>query len=286
MPHSLSEPGAGEALPYLKRLWRILLAPDVDPRTKLERLLEHEAAEFDLEYAFLSHIDLENETERFEITHGSHPILKPGSTVALPRTYCRKTIAEPTGTMAITDALAEGWAGDPAYETIELGSYLGTTVSIDDDLYGTLCFANTAARDEPFVDGEKAVLEMHGQWIEYTLALWDEPLYWGTGMGPVEDRPVASDAIDSMMDALKTHSRRVVLMALLDAPEIGVSTLEDRIGHENTRIRLKHSDLPRLTSAGYITWDESSDTVARGPSFHEVEPLVKLLTEYNATRPG
>ncbi|QLD87437.1 hypothetical protein HWV23_10675 [Natronomonas halophila] len=263
-----------------------MLAPNIDPKTRLERLLDHETTEFDLDYAFLSHIDLETETERFDIVHGTHERLNPGTTVPLSKTYCRKTIADPEGTMAVSDALAEGWADDPAYETFEFGSYLGTTISIDDELYGTLCFANTAAREEPIRDEEKTLIEMHGQWVAYTLALWDGPPIRETGIDTIEGRTISSEAIDSMMDALRKPTRRVVLMTLLgDTTETSIATLEQRINDKNARVRLLHSDLPKLANTGYIEWDDDSDTISKGPRFSEVEPLVQLLKEYNTAFP-
>lgn len=282
MPHSICTPEAGGALPYFQRLWRTMLTPDIEPRAKLEQLFDQETVEFDLDYAFLSQIDLENETERFQIVHGSHEALKPGTIVPLSKTYCRKTIADPEGTLAVSDAPTEGWEDDPAYETFELGSYLGTTVSGDDGLYGTLCFANTAARDEPIQDKEKALIEMHGQWIEYTLTYWDDAPIRETRLDTIEGRTVPSEAIDSMMDALRSRPRRVILMTLLgDTTETSLATLVRRINDENTRIQLRHIHLPNLAEIGYIRWDSDSETISKGPKFSEVEPLVQLLKEYN-----
>jgi hypothetical protein len=75
-------------------------------------------------------------------------------------------------------------------------------------------------------------------------------------------------------------------MTLLgDTAEISISTLERRINHENARVRLYHSELPKLADAGYIEWDDDSDTISKGPKFSEVEPLVQLLKEYNTAFP-
>jgi GAF domain-containing protein len=188
--------------------------------------------------------------------------------------------------VAVSDALAEGWKDDPAYDSFELGSYLGTTVSVDDELYGTVCFADTAARDEPIRDKEKALVEMHGQWVEYMLALWDEHLMRETRFDTIEGRAVPSEAIDSMMDVLKSRTRRVILMTLLgDTTETSIDTLERQINDENTRIRLYHLYLPKLANTGYIEWDYDADTISKGPKFSEVEPLVQLLKEYNTAFP-
>lgn len=284
MTHSICTSGPGE-LSYFQRLWRTLLAPDIDPRTKVEQLFEHETVEFDMEYAFLARIDLETETEYFELVHGSHEVLRRGSAAPLSKTYCRKTIADPDGTLAVSDALAEGWGGDPAYETFGLGSYLGTTVSLDDGLYGTLCFADTAARDEPITAEEKALIEMHGQWAEYALHLWNGPPIQRTTSDTITRRAVSSEAIDTMMGALKSRTRRDVLTALLDTTDVEIAALAKQLGRDFARARLYHNHLPKLAEAGYISWDGNSDIISRGPNFSEVEPLVDLLDEYNTMFP-
>lgn len=286
MAHRICTSNAGEALPYFQRLWRTLLAPGIDPPTKLEQLFEHETVELDLHTAFLSSIDLENETERFELVHGPHEALQPGTIVPLSETYCRKTIADPEGTLAVSDAVAEGWEGDPAYDAFELGSYLGTTVSVADHLYGTLCFANATARDDPIRDEEKALVEMHGQWVASTLAAREESPFRATRTDPLEGRTVSPQAVDSMMSALENRTRRVLLATLLeDTDEVSLEAVVRRLDRENARIQLRHTHLPKLANSGYVQWDHDADTIARGPNFSELKPLVQLLNEYNTTFP-
>lgn len=286
MTHSICSSEAGGQISYFQRLWRSLLAPKVDPETRIERLLDRESDEFGLECAFLSQIDQEAETERFEVVHGAHELLKPRTTVPLGKSYCRKTIADPTGTLAVSDAVAEGWANDPAYETFGFDSYLGTTVSVADEPYGTLCFADTDARADPIRDEEKALLEMHAQWVEYTAALRGRVPTQGTRVDAVKGRTVSTEAIDTMMGALKRRSSRIVLMTLLgDTTEVDIDTLERRIDHGQIRVQLYHRELPKLADAGYIEWDQETNVVSRGPNFAEVEPLVQLLKEYNTPYP-
>jgi len=250
MPHSICTSKGNEGWSYFQRLWRTLLVPDIEPRLRLEQLFETETDEFDLHYAFLSRIDLENETECFDIVYGSHESLRSDTTVPLSDTYCRETITDPEGTLAVSDASAEGWEGDPAYETFGFESYLGTTISVDDELYGTLCFADTAARDDPINDKEKALVEMHGQWVEYTMTHWGESSFREARIDAIEGRAVSSDAIDSMMDALESRTRRVVLATLL-TPARPVSPPSN--GGQAARRRT------------YPTSDHRSPGVARSP---------------------
>jgi hypothetical protein len=275
------------ALPYFQRLGRTLFAPSVDPNTRLGELFERETVEFDMEYAFLSQIDRESESQRYKIVHGAHEILNSTTTVPLSKTYCRETIAHPEGTLAVSDAPAEGWRNDPAYELFGFGSYLGTTVSVAGKTYGTLCFADSTVRGEPFTENEKALVDMYGQWVGYMLSYCDESLTREACIDTIEGRAVSSDGIDSMMDVLSTHTRRVILMALLgDTTETSITTLE-RGPHRNiNRIQLYHKHLPKLAESGYINWDDDADTISKGPKFSEVEPLVQLLNEYEAEFPA
>lgn len=122
---------------------------------------------------------------------------------------------------------------------------------------------------------------MYGQWLEYILTLRDDWPIRETRFDSIEDRGVSPEAIDSMMDALKSRTRRVVLMTLVgDTTETSIATLERRINQESDRMHLHHSHLPRLADAEYITWDTDADTISKGPNFVEVEPLVQLLKEY------
>ncbi|MFD1600119.1 DUF7344 domain-containing protein [Halobellus rarus] len=55
---------------------------------------------------------------------------------------------------------------------------------------------------------------------------------------------------------------------------------------ERLTVELRHNHLPRLDSRGVIDWDAEADTVARGPTFGELRPLVELLDEHTDELPG
>lgn len=278
MAHSISTPSQKEGLPYFQRLWRLLLAPDTDLGSKLERLFADETAEFDLDYAFLSRIDLESETYRFEVVHDPHGSLEAGNSVPLSVTYCRKTIADPEGTVVVNDALAEGWDGDLAHEKFGLGSYIGTTVEAEENLYGTLCFASTAPRETPFTDEEKTLIEMFSQWITYELNQWTDVEAHDPILADVAEYDVSPSQIDSMMDTLRNRERRAILRILLDdTAESSIDNIVRTIDAKHTESNLYHRHLPKLEHAEYITWNRDSNTISRGPNFWEVKPLVQLL---------
>lgn len=50
-------------------------------------------------------------------------------------------------------------------------------------------------------------------------------------------------------------------------------------------IRLYHTHLPKLESAGLITWGRESRTVARGPAFDDVESALETIRENESDFP-
>lgn len=281
MTHTIGTSDEDGELDYFQRLWDILLEPGPDLGTKLEQFFAIETDEFGLEHAFFSRIDPTEETQRFAITYGPHQTIVRGKTVPLERSYCRRTIEEPDGTFVLDDALAQGWEDDPAYKEFGLGTYIGTTVTIDDELYGTLCFASTDPRDEPIRDPEVELLKMHAQWVSYELNQWSGPPDLDTLGGTFDEPSMASPRIDAMMNILAREGRRFVLLSLLDDDaETSLDDIRESLDSERVEVQLYHTHLPKLEQAGYIEWEPGSERITRGPKFEEIEPLLRLLEEY------
>jgi|AntRauTorcE11897_2_1112592.scaffolds.fasta_scaffold00383_16 hypothetical protein len=286
MVHRICHSTRNETLAYVDHLWSNLLQPDVDMAQKLETLFAEESDELDLECGFLSRIDTDEATQYLQFVHGPHEALETGRTIPLSETYCRRTIADPSGTMAVSDALAEGWRGDPAYEAFDLGSYVGTTVTADDELYGTLCFANTAPRTDPIREEEVQLVEMFGRWASFELNQWTGPPTRDTVRSSVDDGALSPSRMDSTMDVLGERDRRLLLLALLENPVVDrVEFVERYVDAKNARAQLYHNHLPKLTEAGYVEWNPDTGELSRGPSFDDVEPLVRLLREYTQEFP-
>jgi signal transduction histidine kinase len=169
MAHPVTDRRDSDTFEYVHELWTRCLDPSVGFERKLDRLLTDESDRFGLPYGFFTHVDTADDTQEVVSACGTHELLQPGQRCPLSRSYCRKTIAQADGTLRVNDALAEGWAGDPAYELFELGSYVGSTVEATDGTYGTLCFASSAPRDEPIADREAMLVDMFARWVSYEL---------------------------------------------------------------------------------------------------------------------
>jgi len=160
-------------LELLRDLYDVTTDADLDFEEKVDLLLEFGGAQLDLPYGFLSRIKMdadhdESGTQRIVRAHGDHELLQPGESCPLEQAYCRKTL-DTDGLLAISDAVDAGWEGDPAYQQFNLESYIGGKVVVNGDLYGTLCFAGSTSRDDPFSDLERMTVRLMSRWVSYEL---------------------------------------------------------------------------------------------------------------------
>ncbi|WP_280585813.1 PAS domain S-box protein [Halorubrum sp. Boch-26] len=145
------------------------IASDTDRgfEAKLTALLELGTERLGIPYGFLNKI--ENGTQHVIQAVGDHPQLRTGASAPKSESYCRKTIQQ-AGPLAIQDSVAEGWKDDAAYKRFDLGCYIGGTVTVDGEMYGTLCFADQHAREHEFTDTERAFVKLLVQWASHELA--------------------------------------------------------------------------------------------------------------------
>ncbi|MFB6254063.1 MAG: sensor histidine kinase, partial [Halobacteriaceae archaeon] len=140
---------------------------------KITQLLELGPTKLGLPPGYLTRIEVTNRnnetgTQRIIEASGNHELLQPGNTCPLSQSYCRKTI-EKDDVVAIPDAPAAGWEEDPAYELFDLGCYIGSKITVDGDLYGTVFFATDAPREKPFTDVEKTFIRLMSRLVSYEL---------------------------------------------------------------------------------------------------------------------
>jgi len=153
-------------LDAIQRLYAVSSDADRSFEPKLESILELSCEYLEVPNGFLTHI--EDGTQHVEASHATHPELQTGESCPLDEAYCRRTV-DADGLLTIVDAADDGWDGDPAYERFGLGTYIGGRVSVDGELYGTLCFADTAARQEPFSGLQRTFVELLTRWVSYEL---------------------------------------------------------------------------------------------------------------------
>ncbi|WP_253737547.1 PAS domain S-box protein [Halohasta salina] len=202
----------------LRELTTIASDTDREFEAKLSALLELGSQRLGLPYGFLNRID--DDTVHVMQAIGDHPGIQMGASAPLSESYCRKTIQQSTP-LAIRDAAAEGWEGDPADERFDLGCYIGGTVTVDGDRYGTLCFADSHSRDHEFDPSERAFVELLVQWISHELSTEA----FETKLHEINETAQQLMAVPSnaQIASLTVESAR----AILETPMVGVWWYDD-----------------------------------------------------------
>ncbi|TKX80975.1 PAS domain S-box protein [Halorubrum sp. SD626R] len=120
----------------------------------------------DVSIGFLTQI--RGETQEIVYSTGSHPLLQPGKQCPLEDAYCQRTV-ETEGTLSVQAATASDIIPDQAVEMFDLETYVGAKITVNGDLYGTICFADTEARSDPFTETEELFVELLAERIGITL---------------------------------------------------------------------------------------------------------------------
>jgi len=139
---------------------------DLSLDQQIRELLEIGRERLDLPIAFATRI--EGQDQYIIETAGAYEGISTGQHQQLEDAYCRRTI-EQEGLLGIQNAPEEGWADDPAYQASQLNCYLGGKLIVDDELYGTVCFASPDPREREFSEIERAFVELLVQWLGYEI---------------------------------------------------------------------------------------------------------------------
>lgn len=96
--------------------------------------------------------------------------------------------------------------------------------------------------------------------------------------------------LDRSFDVLSDRHRRRVLLRL--------RTLSERRGEvavaavaatatdpERARITLRHQHLPKLEAENYVEWDHERGMLRPGDRFHEIEPVLDLVSDADDIAP-
>jgi len=152
----------------VRGLYETTADPDLSFDDKVDMVLEYCRSRLDLGYGFLTEIDGETGTQTVTHARGTHEALQPGESCPLRKAYCRETI-EGDGLLAVLEAAEDEKVSEEAYDEFGLGSYIGAKLSVGGELRGTLCFADTEPREEPFTEFERTLVELIAKWVSYEL---------------------------------------------------------------------------------------------------------------------
>lgn len=138
-------------------LYRAFSDRSLDTSEAIERGLDIGTTRLGVEFGFLTKIEDGVQTVLHSV--GTHELLQPGESCPLDRAYCRRTV-ELDGPLSVQDAEASGEISRSAFETFELGCYIGVKVFVDGEPFGTVCFADSEVCGQPFSEADQLFVEL------------------------------------------------------------------------------------------------------------------------------
>ena len=164
--HHSSDPWR-QSTAAISRLYSITNQSELSFSEKLDRALDVGITELGYPVAYATRIEEQN-VEVIAVA-GDHEEISVGQTTPLSDNYCQLTIAE-NEPVAIGDAGADEALSElPAYDDLGLACYIGAPITVDDELYGSLCFAGTDPRDPELIEAQKLTVKTLAQWVGYEI---------------------------------------------------------------------------------------------------------------------
>ena len=238
----------------LQRLHELASDTDLEPMEKVSRILEVGRERLDVDIGFLSRI--EDGTQEIIASVGNHSEIQPGSVAPLEEAYCRRTVGR-EDPLAVDNAIEEGWGDDPAYERFGLACYLGATISVDGEEFGTVCFADTGTRGKIFSEAEETFIDLVTDWVSFVLTRreYEETLR-------ARERQL-SGIVERSRSLMQARSREEVAQLMAAAAR-------DILGYEYTVVRLYDADDGTLRPAGST---QAADQLGDRPVYEVGEGL-------------
>ncbi len=155
----------------LQDAYEVIADPDRPFADQIEALLSVVRDTIGTDYATLSCVHEDADEYIFEAVDApADADLAAGDTTALSATNCERVVnTERTLVLEDVDADAPELADRAGNAEWGISCYLGTPVSVGDDVYGTFCFYDMEARAEEFSDWEVTFVELLGNWVSAEL---------------------------------------------------------------------------------------------------------------------
>lgn len=153
---------------YREQLYEVI-REEIPFKQKAKRALELGVEYLGADNGYLTQIN--RETDHWEAvvsTDAQDGPVPAGLELDLGTTYCERTV-DSGAQISLHDAENQGWSNELPYETYGLSCYLGTTLVVDGEEYGTVCFAAEDPREEPFSDSETMFAELVARLLEREL---------------------------------------------------------------------------------------------------------------------
>ncbi|MBE9175152.1 response regulator [Synechocystis salina LEGE 06155] len=128
----------------------------------IQELLNLGCRQFGLEMGIVSKI--KNDNYEVMTARISQDKFVKGIKLDLAQTFCNDVVRHKKN-IAILNANGSHWKQHFCFQNLQIASYLGTPVWVNDQVHGTLCFCSFKPKEENFTPGHTELLRLLAQWI-------------------------------------------------------------------------------------------------------------------------
>ncbi|MBU2884482.1 PAS domain S-box protein [Gilvimarinus agarilyticus] len=153
----------------LGRLNEIATLTGSDSWERLRESLSLGAEYLELPFGIISHIVGNSYTVK--IQHSPPNTLKDGEIYHLPDCYCHDTLKS-GDVFAVHHIKNSAYSSHPCYINSQLECYIGAPVWVAGNIYGTINFSSSVARQKSFSDTERDFVRLLAKWVGSTLEHW------------------------------------------------------------------------------------------------------------------
>jgi hypothetical protein len=93
---------------------------------------------------------------------------KRGLVLPLDKTFCQVTFSS-DGPISMHHVSESKYKDHPAASFLGMEAYIGTTIFVNDEKYGTVNFSNRKPRNKPFTSTDEDFVNLLGKWISITI---------------------------------------------------------------------------------------------------------------------
>lgn len=150
----------------LHALNEIAALPKLSSHAQLRQALQLGAEFYGMPIGIISQVD--GDTYRVKVQVSPPGSLQDDQCFVLGNTYCSITLRSPD-VLAISAMGQSEHATHPCYPLFALESYIGSSIWVGGQCFGTLCFAASSARSRPFDEADREFLRLFARWVGATL---------------------------------------------------------------------------------------------------------------------
>lgn len=150
----------------LRALNEIAALPKLSSHEQLRQALQLGAQFYDMPIGIISQIEADTYQVRVQVSPPD--TLQDGQCFVLGDTYCSITLRS-NDVVAIAAMGQSEHAAHPCYPLFALESYIGTSIWVTGQRFGTLCFASSKARATPFDEADEEFMRLFARWVGATL---------------------------------------------------------------------------------------------------------------------